>query len=270
MAMTNGLLSAAEEQQLARRIESGVIAAAAQADELRVAASAQELDLLVGQGRLAWEQFLLANQRMVAMVAGRWRGRTPVSQEDLRQEGNVSLARALQVYDHRRGRFSTFALPRITFDIAQLAGTGDLGIPAGRARAARRLRALADELRQHWHREPTSHELAHAAQLSPGSVAALMAHRPPVGLDQVGEHWAATGPSGPDRLERAELRRAVGRLPGPLARVVELRFGLVGETHRSYRAVAEQLGISASTVRRMESTALTTLRAATADTELAG
>ena len=98
------LLTPGQEQQLARAIEVGVLAAELLASgERPVAATSEELVILVAAGRKAWQDFLLANLRLVWKLVGRESGRAGVPIDDLFQEGFVALAGALQRFDPARG-----------------------------------------------------------------------------------------------------------------------------------------------------------------------
>ena len=78
------LLTPEQEQVLARRIEAGVLAAELLASGARpVAATVEELVLLVDAGRQAWHDFLLANLRLVWKLVGRESGRAGLPIDDL-------------------------------------------------------------------------------------------------------------------------------------------------------------------------------------------
>src|SRR4026209_2960753 len=77
-------LTAAEEIQLAKRIERGDLAAK--------------------------REMIERNLRLVHSLAQRYRGRG-ASYDDLVQEGTIGLVRAVEKFDHRRGlKFSTYAV----------------------------------------------------------------------------------------------------------------------------------------------------------------
>src|SRR4051794_1648897 len=100
------LLTAAEELELARRIERG------------------DLD--------AKDRMIEANLRLVVHLAKRFqREDSGMTLLDLIQEGTIGLVRAVEKFDHRRGfRFSTYATPWIRQAIGRAL--------AGRGRPARR------------------------------------------------------------------------------------------------------------------------------------
>ena len=104
------LLTAAEEVELARRVEAGLFAE----ERLRVAPDldsqlALDLDKLVVMGRMAKRRLIEANLRLVVSVAKRYVGRG-LTMLDLVQEGNLGLIRAVEKFDYARGyKFSTYA-----------------------------------------------------------------------------------------------------------------------------------------------------------------
>jgi len=127
------LLSAAQEVELARRIEAGVFAqhvldsAAEEGTELEPRYAA-DLRSVVRDGMRARNHLLEANLRLVVSLAKRYTGRgMPLL--DLIQEGNLGLIRAVEKFDYAKGfKFSTYA----TWCIA--AATSSPPTPPGGAR----------------------------------------------------------------------------------------------------------------------------------------
>jgi len=268
---TTALLDAEQEVRLARRIKAGLLAARALEEGSPIPASPEELRQLVVEGRLAWDRFLLANTRLVWLVVRQSSGRCGISDDDLFQEGFVMLARALQRFDHTRGRFSTYALPRIQSHLAEVtsARAGGLGIPTSRALALRRAQAIAERVSQVEGRRARLSEVATAMGREEDWTGRLLQHRPPVPLELVGDLAAPSGPDVVERLELQRLARQVERLPEPQREVVRLRFGFTDGICRSYRLIATVIGMSTSSVRRLEQQALAVLRSNELD-QLAG
>jgi DNA-directed RNA polymerase sigma subunit (sigma70/sigma32) len=104
-------LTAAEEAELARRIEAGLKAEtklAAGGDQLP-AAERIDLEWVAEVGIRARNHLLEANLRLVVAVANRFAGRG-VPLLDLIQEGNLGLIRAVEEFDYTKGySFSTYA-----------------------------------------------------------------------------------------------------------------------------------------------------------------
>ncbi len=260
------LLSADEERSLARAIEAGVLARRLlETGERPVRATDAELGELVAAGDRARHRFLLANQRLVWKLAGGEARRSSLPVEELFQEGFVALADVLMRYDADRGRFSTFALVRIRQHLAEVASArfGELGLPPSRALRMRRARGLEAELGQERGGAVDLAELAARLGRPVAHVRRLLGYRPPVGLDPLldGAAIPEPEPRDPDAsIWAAQLRRLLARLDADQAEVVALRYGFITGEPMECSAVAARLGISPSTVRRLELRAMEVLR----------
>ncbi|MGW3795447.1 sigma-70 family RNA polymerase sigma factor, partial [Micromonospora arida] len=104
------LLTAAQEVDLARRIEAGLFADEKLATCTPVSAELRaDLELIVAEGRAAKDHLLEANLRLVVSIAKRYTGRG-MAFLDLIQEGNLGLIRAVEKFDYAKGyKFSTYA-----------------------------------------------------------------------------------------------------------------------------------------------------------------
>jgi RNA polymerase sigma factor (sigma-70 family) len=274
------LLTAAEERVLARQIEAGVLAAQLLASGARpVPATTEELRRVVEDGTQAWQHFLLANLRLVWKLAGREARCSGLPVAELFQEGFLALAGALQRYDSERGKFSTFATIRVRQHLAEVGAArfGEVGLPPSRALQLKRARGLEAALGQERGRAIRAAELA--AELggpTPGT-RRLLAYRAPVSIDPVTE-GAAVAEAQPLDLDASiyssQLRRLLRHLDPEQAQVIGLRFGLVTGEPVELTVIANRLGLSLSTVRRLEKRALAALRPLARglelDAELAG
>ncbi|MDN5726057.1 MAG: sigma-70 family RNA polymerase sigma factor [Propionibacteriales bacterium] len=261
------LLTAEEEQSLARDIEVGLLAAEARATGRRPGGATEvELELLAEAGHLARQRFVEANLGLVGMIVRRYAARSPLPEDDLFQEGVIGLAEAVERFDHCRGvRFATYAISWIRARVALLAATsgGRLQIPATRAAQLRRLRFIENELTLRLGRTPTRPELREA--FGDGDLTLLdeLSHlSPPQSLD--GLDWydvpdvgsASTFEVG---LCCEALRAVLARLRPRERIVIEARYGF-GRPCATYGAIAASLDTSPSTVRRLEARALDNLR----------
>lgn len=129
------LLVAAEERALAQRIEAGD-------EEART-------------------RFIRANLRLVVDIAARYQGRG-LPFLDLIQEGNLGLMRAVQKYDWRRGKFSTYATFWIRQAIMRAIADDSETIrkPVYIQDRLTRLRRAAADFSREYERMPTAEELA--------------------------------------------------------------------------------------------------------------
>jgi RNA polymerase primary sigma factor len=240
------LLTAAEEVELAKRIENG--------DEA------------------AKERMITSNLALVVSIAKRYPtdGMTLL---DLIQEGIFGLIRAAEKFDWRRGfKFSTYA----TYWIRQAIQRGmenkerTIRIPTNVLQRERKAGRAEKELATELGRAPTDAEVAARAELDIADVQALrdMA-RTVTSLDRpVGEGEAAFGDllasDAPPieeevvvSLRESAVRHALASLPEPERAVVTLRYGLDGDAAPvGIQEISRRLGLRQNQVRTLERRAL--------------
>lgn len=261
------LLSAADEVRLSTAIEAGVLAEAAlQSGAATVHATAVELSVLRAEGEAAWRAFLLANRRLVWMLARRQAKLAGLGVEDLFQEGFVALAETLQRYDHRRGRFTTYALPRIRQRLAEAAANrlGEVPLPRSRAVQLHRVRGVAQGMAQRQGTVVDVAELSSALGRPTAWTEALLRYERPVSLyDESGAVRLGADricePS-EDTVDRDLVRRALTKLPSDQRDVLLLRYGFTTGQPEPFDEVGRRLRMSESTARRLERRALAELR----------
>jgi RNA polymerase primary sigma factor len=246
----HGLVTAEEEQELARRIERGDLEAK--------------------------QRMVKANLRLVVSIAKHYQGQH-VPLVDLIQEGMFGLIRAVEKFDWRRGlKFSTYATPwvrqSIERGIAYKART--IRVPVHVLQRERKIGRAAPGLAAKLGREPTDEELAAAVELPVQHVQEVReAARAVTSLDkQVGEGEETTlaelFPS--DAAEPVEelatnqreqlVQRVVSELPDREREILELRYGLTEEGRpQSVEQVVRRLGLPRTEVRNIEHTALARL-----------
>jgi RNA polymerase primary sigma factor len=247
------LLNAAEERELSRRSREGD-------EEARA-------------------RLIESNLRLVISIAKKYRGRG-VLFEDLIQEGNAGLIKAVERFDPSLGnRFSTYATwwirQAVTRAVADHART--VRLPAHVVDAVFRLRRAESELSTELGRDAAEEELALRLGTKPEEVRRLREVSQPIGsvnarIGIAAEEGAEMGDLLPDELAgndytRVEigqwegtLREAVSSLPEREARILNMRHGLDGSRSRTLREVSEALGISQERARQVEIKALRTIR----------
>jgi len=272
------LLTAAEEVELAKRIEAGVFAQHMLETSQNLSAGERaDLRALVRDGRVAKNHLLEANLRLVVSLAKRYTGRgMPLL--DLIQEGNLGLIRAVEKFDYAKGfKFSTYATwwirQAITRGMADQSRT--IRLPVHLVEQVNKLARLKRELHQQLGREATHEELADGSGLPVDKIAELLDHsRDPVSLDMpVGNDEEA--PLG-DFIEDADasdaesavisgllqddLRRVLATLDQREQLVIRLRYGLEDGQPHTLDQIGRTFNLSRERVRQIEREVMAKLR----------
>jgi RNA polymerase primary sigma factor len=246
----------------------------------RLLDAGEEKDLArrAGGGDMKARQKLIeSNLRLVISIAKKYRGRG-VLFEDLIQEGNAGLIRAVEKFDPEMGnRFSTYATwwirQAVTRAVADHART--VRLPAHVVDALYRLRRAENALSIELGRDATEEELVERLGVKPEEARRLREVSQPISSINAkinadeGSEFGELLPderSGDDyaRVEVGQWERAlveaVRSLPEREARIIEMRHGLDGSETLTLREVSEELGISQERARQVEIKALRTIR----------
>ncbi len=274
------LLNAAEEVELAMRIEAGLFAeeklshmtAAEKSNQLGL-----DLQWVARDGQRAKSHLLGANLRLVVSLAKRYTGRG-MQFLDLIQEGNLGLIRAVEKFDYTKGfKFSTYATwwirQAITRAMADQART--IRIPVHMVEVINKLARVQRQMLQDLGREPTPEELSRELDMTPEKVIEVQKYgREPISLhtplgedgdSEFGdliEDTEAVVPAdavGFTMLQR-QLESLLDSLSEREAGVIRMRFGLGDGQPKTLDQIGDTFGVTRERIRQIESKTMAKLR----------
>ena len=228
--------------------------------------------------RTVKNRFVKSNLRLVVSIARRFNhGRMPL--QDLIQEGNIGLMKAVDRFDHRKGfRFSTYGSWWIRHAISRaIADKGRaVRLPVHMIDAYHKVSKARRELETKHGREPTHEELATHTGLAATKIAKMdtLLLDQPVSLDRPvnerdgrkvidfleDEEQQRPGESLEATALNEQVRQMIHALRPIEADILRKRFGLGDDRELTLKQIGEQYSLSRERIRQLQEQALGKIR----------
>lgn len=249
------LLTAAEERELAKRIEKG---------------DAEARNILAR-----------SNLRLVVSIAKKYVGRSPdLTLLDLIQEGNLGLFRAVDKFDWKKGyKFSTYATwwirQAITRALADQSRT--IRIPVHMVETIAKYKQVSRRLSQVLGRDPQPEEIAVEMGVEPEKIYQIekinqdtLSLENPIGSDDdekstlgdfiADDHIPSPIQESSERILSEQVREILNDLSPKERKILEMRHGLMDGVYHTLEEVGKEFGVTRERIRQIEAKALEKIR----------
>lgn len=272
------LLTQARERELAKKIRDGQSAERELADNPGLGTVSQMyFHTQISEAAQARQHFVEANLRLVISIARHYLNRG-MTMEDLVQEGNIGLLRAVERFDPDRGfKFSTYATWWVRQGITRAIDNQSqlIRVPVHAWGQHTKLIRMVHHLTAQLGRDPTDTELADALSLPVAKIrhirdllAQVVSLDQPIGDEEditlAGSVVDQTAVDPEEAATQQQLREAVHLVLSMLdhrdCRVLRLRFGLDDGQKRTLEAIGRELGLTRERIRQIEARGLKKLR----------
>lgn len=268
------LLTAAEEVEIAKRIEAGLYAEkllAGEAQQEGAAATHEELSWLVEDGVRAFDHMYHANLRLVVSIAKKYRihNTSSYTQLDMISEGNVGLRHAVEMFDFTKGyKFSTYATwwirQAITRANADQART--IRLPVHVVERLNKFNKKVADLRNTLKIEPSDDEILEHLRMTPTELAELrQLARLPLSFqmvigdddyqlqDRTPDKARSPDDEAIDKLVKQEIVRIIDHvLDDRTADIIKRRYGFTTGEVMTLDEIAKIYGLTRERIRQLE------------------